>query len=200
MGERTPLFDKRGRRLYVTATERDRLLAVTATGDRHVHTFALALAYSGGRISEVRALTPERIDLAGGRIAFETLKQRRPGVFRTVPVPHAILEKLDLVHGIRELQRRGGEAASRPLWTFSRTTAWRHMKTAMDAADIHGPHATPKGLRHCFGVNAVLTKVPLPTIQRWMGHAYLETTAIYIQVEGPEERAVMASMWGTVSG
>lgn len=197
MGESAQLHDARGRRLYVTPDERVRLLAVTAKGDRRVHTFTLAMAFTGARISEVLALTPERIDLDGGRIVYETAKQRRRGVWRAIPVPHEVLEKVDLVHGIREVQGRGGEAVTRPLWTWSRTTAWRHVKGAMESAEIRGPQATPKGLRHCFGVSAALSgKVALPLLQRWMGHSAMETTAIYMQLVGAEERAVMASMWG----
>jgi site-specific recombinase XerD len=32
-------------------------------------------------------------------------------------------------------------------------------------------------------------------VQRWLGHASLETTAIYGDVMGPEEHAFSARMW-----
>jgi hypothetical protein len=35
--------------------------------------------------------------------AFETLKKCQSGIYRAVPVPPALLDALDLVHGIREL-------------------------------------------------------------------------------------------------
>lgn len=63
------------------------------------------------------------------------------------------------------------------------------------AAGIRGTQAMPKGLRHGFGVHAVQCGVPLPLIQRWLGHADLTTTAIYTQVLGPEERSIAARMW-----
>jgi integrase/recombinase XerD len=47
---------------------------------------------------------------------FESLKKRRTGVFRAVPVPPELLDMLDLVHGIREAQRRG--AAEALLWRW----------------------------------------------------------------------------------
>lgn len=57
-------------------------------------------------------------------------------------------------------------------------------------------HATPKGLRHGFGVAAVQSGVPLNLVQRWLGHAKLETTAIYTNAIGDEERAIAARLWG----
>ena len=58
------------------------------------------------------------------------------------------LDQLNLVHGLREAQRRGKGYADRPLWPWSRMTAWRQVKTVMTAAGIPaGPHRTPKGLR-----------------------------------------------------
>jgi integrase/recombinase XerD len=53
----------------------------------------------------------------------------------------------------------------------------------------------PKGLRHSFGVNAFQSGVPPHLVQRWLGHASLETTAIYADVIGPEERAFSTRMW-----
>ena len=65
----------------------------------------------------------------------------------------------------------------------------------MGAADIRSLPATPKGLRHGFGVHAVMCGIPLNLIQKWLGHADIATTAIYTNVLGPEERAVAARMW-----
>ena len=66
----------------------------------------MTLAYAGCRLSEALALTVDRVDLAAGQLVLESLKKRRSGVYRAVPVPPALLEALDLVHGIRELQGR----------------------------------------------------------------------------------------------
>jgi integrase/recombinase XerD len=38
--------------------------------------------------------------------------------------------------------------------------------------------------------------VPLNFVQRWLGHSRMETTAIYLQAIGDEERAIAARMWG----
>src|SRR4051794_32173219 len=52
----------------------------------------------------------------------------------------------------------------------------------MQAAKIVGPHATPKGLRHAFGIKAVTSGVPLNMLKKWLGHAQLSTTSIKILI------------------
>jgi hypothetical protein len=75
--------------------------------------------------------------------------------------------------------RRDGAYAARPLWPCSRMTAWRQVTTVMVAADLlAGPHRSPKGLRHGFGVHAIASGVPLNILSPWMGHATLAVTAI----------------------
>jgi integrase len=129
-------------------------------------------------------------------IVLETLKKRRTGVYRGVPLPGRVLEAIDLVHGVRELQRKRRRGRDVRLWPVSRTTAWRRVAEVLDAAGIEGPQSSPKGLRHGFGVQAVSSGVPLNLVQRWLGHAQLSTTAIYADAVGAEERGLMARMWG----
>ena len=82
------------------------------------------------------------------------------------------------------------------LWPWSRMTAWHHVTAVMAAADIPaGPHRSPKGLRHGFGVNAISSGVPLNMLSKWMGHASLEVTAIYANALGAEEQGIAARMW-----
>ena len=186
------LIDTSGRRLYLTAGERAAFLAAAAKAPRETRTFCEVLHYTGCRISEALALTTRRIDLDGQVLVFETLKKRRPGVFRAVPVPAHLLDTLDLVHGIREAR---GRRESFFLWSWSRTTAWRDVKAVMTAAGIEGPQATPKGLRHGYGVAAIGATVPLNMLSKWMGHAAIETTAIYANALGEEQRSIAERMW-----
>ncbi len=65
----------------------------------------------------------------------------------------------------------------------------------MVEAEIVGRHASPKGLRHGFGVAATQRGVPLNIVQRWLGHANIEMTAIYADAIGEEERALAARLW-----
>ena len=81
---------------------------------------------TGCRISEALALTAQQIDLSGRVVVFESLKKRRRGVFRAVPVPPELLDTLDMVHGIREVQRRGRATAL--LWPWSRMTGFPYCR------------------------------------------------------------------------
>lgn len=186
------LIDPAGHRLYLTAAERAAFLAAAAKADREVRTFCEVLHYTGCRISEALALTVRRVDLDAQVLVFETLKKRRPGVFRAVPVPAPLLDTLDLVHGLREARKKSGDPL---LWAWSRTTAWRDVKGVMRAAGIEGPQATPKGLRHGYGVAAIGATVPLNMLSKWMGHATIETTAIYANALGEEQRSIAERMW-----
>src|SRR3954452_6395541 len=153
------LFDAEARRLYVTEDERRAFMAA-AKAPREVRTFCGVLHATGCRISEALALTPQQVDLSGRVIMFESLKKRKRGVYRAVPVPPELLDTLDLVHGLREAQRRGQTKAL--LWPWSRMTGFRRVQEVIAAAGIQaGPHAYPKGLRHGFSVQAISKGIAL---------------------------------------
>jgi site-specific recombinase XerC len=149
--------------------------------DRPVRTLCMIRAHAGCRLSEALALSADRVDLAAGVLTIESLKKRRTGIFRNVPVPPALLDALDMVHGIREAQSRRSKGRGERLWPWSRMTGWRAVHTVVAAAGLDGPHASPKGLRHGFGVAAVSAGIPLNLVQKWLGHAQLSTTAILCQ-------------------
>ena len=189
----TSLFDSRGRK-YLTGQERERFLAAAREHPTPgVQTFALTLAYTGCRISEALALRAGDVDLALDEIRISTLKRRREH-WRAVPVPAELVRELALVHSLRRAQANPKRAEQR-LWPFSRSTGTRNVLALMREAGIEGPQASPKGLRHAFGVAAVAAGVPLPTIAAVLGHAELTTTAIYTTAIGAEERELIARMW-----
>ena len=190
------LHTAEGARKYLTAGERDAFLRQAELAPREVRTLCMTLAYAGCRLCEALALTADRVDLAAGVLVFESLKKRRTGIYRSVPVPPAVLETLNMVHGIREGQARRGKGRGVRLWPWSRMTGWRAVHVVMAAAGLDGPHASAKGLRHGFGVAAVSAGIPLNLVQKWLGHAQLTTTAIYADAVGAEEKDIARRMWG----
>ena len=180
------IFDGLGRRKYLTRTERTAFLHAAHDAPDNVTTLCTVLAYTGCRLSEALATTPERVDADAGVIVFETLKRRRSGVFRSIPIPESLAAQLRAVHDL---------APGHRLWPWSRTTAWRRIKGVLRAAGVVGPHASPKGLRHAFGVLTLQGGVPLTSVSRWLGHARLSTTAIYANAVGEEERAFARKFW-----
>jgi integrase/recombinase XerD len=183
-----------GARKYLTTGERDAFLRAAEQADRQVRTLCMTLAFAGCRLSEALALTVDRVDLVAGLLVLESLKKRRSGIYRAVPVPPALLGALDLVHGIRELQGRRGKGRGVRLWPWSRMTGWRAVHAVMVAGGLDGPHASPKGLRHGFGVAAVSAGIPLNLVQKWLRHAQLTTTAIYANAVGEEEQSIAAGL------
>lgn len=186
------LHDSRGRK-YLNIAERRRFIQAADRAEIKARLFCLVLAWSGCRISEALATVPSSLDFESGVIEFETLKRRQRGFVRQVPLPADLLRELNSVFKLHAAQRDPTAARMR-LWNWSRSTAWRHVKKVMRTADLYGSSATPKGLRHTFGVAAFNT-VPPHLVQRWLGHASLRTTAIYGDVSGPEERSFAKRLW-----
>lgn len=181
--------------LYNENGERDLFLQAADDAEREVRTFCGTLVHTGCRISEALALSADRVDLRAGVVIFESLKKRKRGVYRPVPVPPVFLDTLNMVHDLRAAQKRLDRGKGVSLWNMARTTAWRHVCDVMDAAKIVGPHATPKGLRHGFGIKAVTSGVPLNMLQKWLGHAQLSTTSIYADAHGAEAHQLAKRMW-----
>jgi integrase len=197
--DRLTLFGQSGSRKYLNAFERRRFLESAQQLPLPERLFCQMLAWTGARISEALALTPPAIDIESGVVCLLTLKRRKRGVVRQVPLPSDILHELERAFSLSAAQR-DPDLANRRIWRFSRTTAWRNVKKVMAEAGIAGTPAMPKGLRHGFGVRAFQSNVPPHLVQRWLGHASIATTAIYADVVGPDERAFAARMWATKRG
>ncbi len=134
-------------------------------------------------------------------MTIRSLKKRKDSsgeqkaVYRAVPVPPEFLDTLNTAHGIREAQK-SRKLAHVPIWALSRVRVWQIVKGVMIEAKIaDAAHRSPKGLRHGFGINAVVKGIPLHMLQKWMGHAQLSTTTIYADAIGKEEQDIAAKMW-----
>ena len=179
------LFDFSGHRKYLVATERRAFVQSALRQERLVANFCVTLAVTGARISEVLTLTRDRVDFGDRVIVLQTLKQRGRVVYRAIPVPSWLLDQL------------GAEWTSNTqrLWPWGRTTAWKIVKRVMRDAGIAEVFCKPKALRHAFAVEAGQQGVPLNIVQRWLGHARIETTSIYSAAIGPEERNLARRSW-----
>lgn len=182
------MFDRQGNRKYLNGEEQYAYLrALCGETDRATRAFCLTLFYAGCRISEALNLTAGRVDLRAKSLVFETMKRRKRGCFRSVPIPD------DLTKLFRQLVCQ--LQPSNRVWRMSRTTAYRLVKSRMARAGIAGGMACPKGLRHGFAIACIAQDVPLTTIKKWMGHARLETTEIYLDASGDEERDFAKRVW-----
>ena len=184
------LYNDDGERLYLNAVEHERFLEVALTAAPMDRRLAYTLIYTGMRISEALSLKFGSLQLDTRVASVRTLKRRGDVSIREVPIALPLRDVLGEVRGPDEasLWMKDG----RPL---SRITAYRSIKQIMDVADIYGPKACPKGLRHAFAIHAIMSNMPLHMVQRWLGHASMETTAIYATVLGPDQLALADRMW-----
>ncbi|WP_370334501.1 tyrosine-type recombinase/integrase [Parvularcula marina] len=182
------IYSDRGERKYLTASERSRFIYQASLASLPLLALCLVLALTGCRISEALALTKAHVDREEGTLRFRTLKRRSTHCWRTIPVPTRLIELLHYLPG-EEHDR---------LFPYHRTTAWRHISKLMEQAGIEGIHASPKGMRHYFGVQADAVGIPEPILQRWMGHSSLRSTSVYRQAFGEEEDVLADRMcWVT---
>lgn len=187
------LYAHDGARKYVNLSERAALLSQLASLPCEKRLLVLTLLWTGARISEVLALTPQSFQLESGTVAIRTLKRRRHAI-REVPIPPALAAELEQQFDLRRKQCDPAEAQV-SIWRLHRATAWKIIKRVMERAGIRGVHATPRGLRHAFGVATLAAGVPLNIVQRLLGHASIQTTTIYTKASGPEEYAFMGRFW-----
>lgn len=182
------VFNSQGQRKYLTAGEMDNFVKTARKYTIEVRSFCWLMAYTGCRISEALALTRDSIDFEAKHVIIKCLKKRGRRVFRAVPLPANLLKVFS--RWFRVVQK-----VDERLWPWSRMTGYRRICEVMQSAGVRGSYASPKGLRHGFGVRAIQASVPLTLVQRWLGHADIKTTAIYTSAMGPEEREIAARMW-----
>lgn len=180
------LFDAKGARKYVSHGEWVRFLDTAQTLEPKARALCELVAFTGCRISEALAVTVGQLDPELGSVIFRTLKRRRR-VYRAVPVPREVMERLTAL--------AKGRAQDERLWPWCRQTGWRKVKGVMADAGVAGVQATAKGLRHGFGIANAENNVPASLTQRWLGHAQPSTTAIYQDAVGLEERSFAERLW-----
>ncbi|WP_267432782.1 tyrosine-type recombinase/integrase [Erwinia psidii] len=147
---------------------------------------------TGARPNEVLALTPASFVLDGPRphVIIRTLKQRsrKPGrpsrgdsVKRVVP----LLDK-NYVRMMCQYLATFPIPASKPLWPESPDTVARWLKEAITFASGDGVtftiHITPHTFRHSFAIHLLLNRVHEKTLQTYLGHKYLSSTAKYTRL------------------
>lgn len=185
------IWQVNGEKKYLSADEVRRFIQ-TARGRRlDIALLCEFLAVTGCRISEAISMTCAQVSPSTRLATIHSLKKRKPGVFREVPLTPALAEGLNDYIEAQSLKPHD------KLWPYSRMTAYRHVKAIMMQIGIDGPRASPKALRHGFAIEAIQAGVPLNIVQRWLGHASMATTAIYTSAIGPEELKLADRMWSS---
>ena len=97
---------------------------------------------------------------------------------REVPVP------ADLVESLRDLASSHSKDHYRQMMDITRQRIGQVMKEAAVQAGIDPPRAHPHAFRHTYGRNCVLRGVPIPVLQKWLGHASMVDTQRYVELAG----------------
>ena len=186
----TSLYDSKGQRKYLNHTERIRFLECSESRPLNKRIFCQVLYYTGARIAEVHNMKTSSVDFSNKTVVLETLKKRKRGIYREIPLPNLLLQSL---HRYIDYLTQDAEP-SQSMWSFSLRTASRFIKETMTEAKITGVRSCARGLRHGFAVHAV-NYAPITVVKKWLGHSRLETTSIYLDVIGVEERRIAQQVW-----
>lgn len=151
------------------------------------------LWHTGGRISEVLALTPDDFLLMPPRclVALRTAKQRQRGrgrprkgepLKRLVPIlDDRYLDRLDVFLSTFPCRRQ------QPLWPVSAQTVRNWLRGAVQRAAADGialsVPVTPHVFRHSYAMHLLLCgHVHIKRLQSYLGHRSVTTTEIYTSV------------------
>ena len=136
---------------------------------------------TGLRVSEALAL--RRVDLRlDQHPPIIVVRADSPGnkarKGREVPVP------ADLVESLRDLASSHSKDHYQPMLNLSRQRIGQVMKDAAREVGIDPARAHPHAFRHTYGRNCVLRGVPIPVLQKWLGHSSLTDTQRFVELAG----------------
>lgn len=172
MYEEMQLYDREGRRLYLTEEELRAFVEASRTAPGPLRTLCYLHAYTGCRASEAISMSASRIDLVEGTVSFAMPARQKAGSLREVPLPGHVIEDLDRVHGIAGIKAAADERLWARLWPWTQDGARNKIRRVMEIAGIPpGPHACPNGIRHGFALYALGNGIEPAVVQRWLGYA-----------------------------
>ncbi len=180
---------------WMRKREMESLLAVperrTPRG-RIEHGLLLFLYNAGARVTEATRLRVGDLEIGrgAGRHALVTLRGKG-GKSRKCPLwPRTEAALAGLVEG-----REGGEAVflSRLRKPYTRFGVYRLVeRCAARVPALEGRKITPHVVRHTSACHLLQAGVDLNTIRAWLGHASLDTTNIYAEIDLQTKAKAMA--------
>ena len=185
------LSDMKSRKLpeYLEAADINAL--IQAAPNERVRLFLLLGWRAGLRVSEIGALRASDIHLDGDKPTLK-VRQGKGRRDRIVPVQSELATALRAALEFWRLPK------NEPLLGMHRTTAHTWIKDVYQAAVEYGTIAGgkrvfPHILRHSAARHWIAAGVPINHIQRWLGHANLATTMIYLELV-PDSQGFMENV------
>ena len=162
---------------YLEAPEINALIQVAPHAQARV--LMLVQWRAGLRVSETLALGVADLALEGERPTLR-VREGKGGKDRVVPVHPELAAGLATFLAFGKVKRG-------PIFHASRSTGWRWLKQALARAEELG--AIPLGrkvgthtLRHSAARHWLASGVPINVVSRWLGHASLQTTLVYLEI------------------
>lgn len=154
----------------LTEEEVQTLFKVTPTKFHRTWTF---LIESGVRIGELVSLEWDNFDLDRGQLSLSPsesikLKSNRG---RRVPLTSSMVDDL-------RRSQDAGQPRPFPLTRWEIKGAWNRARKKMGMAGDRG--FVPHSLRHTCATRLIANGVPTSTVQKWLGHANIATTTLYL--------------------
>lgn len=138
----------------------------------------------GPRRGEMLAVRVKDINFPVQLVTLVTLKRRPKDPQcpprRVLPVSGGLMGEIAHVIHLHKLDE------SDRLFPWSESRCHEIIRDALLAAGTSREKCNCRAMRHGFAVNCVLQGMPLPVLQKLMGHASAMTTSIYIQVLGQD--------------
>lgn len=148
----------------------------------------LFLRYTGARISEVTGIDDQAdVDYRTGDVTMAVLKRHNPHkkkIRKMVPVPLQAVKKL--ARYLAQYPEMKGKALS-----IDRSNFFGIFKKLALECGFPKTLAHPHVMRHTRAMEMIRAGVPLTIVQQILGHANLNTTAVYLQFSGQEAKAIL---------
>ncbi len=148
----------------------------------------LFLRYTGARISEVTGIDDQAdVDYRAGDVTMAVLKRHNPhkkNMRKMVSVPPQAVKKL--AHYLAQYPEMKGKA-----FAVNRSNFFKLFQKLTLECGFSKTLAHPHVLRHTRAMEMVRAGVPLTIVQQILGHANLNTTAVYLQFSGQEAKAIL---------
>ena len=148
------------------------------------------MRYTGARIGEVISIDDrDDIDFRNTEIKLITLKQKykkirkRPPT-RIIPVPSVLTN--EIANYIATYPAMRGK-----IFHLAQGNFRRKFYELSEVAGIPKELAHPHILRHSRAIELLRAGVPVTIVQNILGHAYLTTTALYLQISGQDAKNIL---------
>lgn len=162
----------------------------------------LELLYGTGlRAAEVRAVRVVDVDLAGATLRVRAVKR---GTDRTLPLPPATVEHLRryLVDARPALVHRARRDPGHLLLTNTGTPLYRQAvwRLVGRVASKAGLRASPHAFRRALATHLVRAGASVPAVSELLGHARLDSSAAYVEVDREDLRRAVALLDESMPG